>query len=137
MNDLLFVYGTLRSDHKSSIRRRLARDSKFLGFGRVTGELYDLGDYPGLLLQSGSPATTVGEIYELEREKAPGVLEALDQYEGCSKSDPLPHEFDRRKVQIQMEDDRQLTAWAYVLNTVKTSATRIPSGDYSKWKKAS
>ena len=70
---LLFVYGTLMSTATGAMgrgpRARLDRASRILGPASVTGHLYDLGRYPGLVLKApgGAPSGTVfGELRELD-----------------------------------------------------------------------
>jgi gamma-glutamylcyclotransferase (GGCT)/AIG2-like uncharacterized protein YtfP len=50
---LVFVYGTLRRGGARSMSVRFP-ESKFIAEGKVSGSLYDLGSYPGLLLNGSS-----------------------------------------------------------------------------------
>ena len=61
----VFVYGTLRQGEARDINRLLPA-SRLLGNARVTGALYDLGAYPGLVL--GAPGQVHGEVYEISGE---------------------------------------------------------------------
>ena len=63
---LVFVYGSLRrgSAHEMSIR---FPNSKFIADAKVSGSLYDLGAYPGLLLND-SNSLVIGEVYEVDDE---------------------------------------------------------------------
>jgi gamma-glutamylcyclotransferase (GGCT)/AIG2-like uncharacterized protein YtfP len=75
---LVFVYGTLRSGGPQSMSVRFP-DSKFIADAKVSGSLYDLGAYPGLL--PGEPNFLVtGEVYEVDDE----VLKKLDDFEASS-----------------------------------------------------
>ena len=61
----VFVYGTLRQGEARDINRLLPAP-RLLGNARVTGALYDLGAYPGLVL--GAPGQVYGEVYEISGE---------------------------------------------------------------------
>jgi gamma-glutamylcyclotransferase (GGCT)/AIG2-like uncharacterized protein YtfP len=50
---LVFVYGTLRSGGARAMSKRFP-NSKFIADAKVSGSLYDLGAYPGLLLNESS-----------------------------------------------------------------------------------
>lgn len=83
MDDLLFVYGTLRRDSKNEMHRTLAGYSAYVGDGRIRGELYDLGTYPGVFLRDGCLDLVLGEVYGLSDQNAAQTWRVLDNYEGC------------------------------------------------------
>jgi gamma-glutamylcyclotransferase (GGCT)/AIG2-like uncharacterized protein YtfP len=58
----VFVYGTLRRGEQRDINH-LTPAPVWLGSGRVSGTLYDLGSYPGLLLGVGGDV--FGEVYQV------------------------------------------------------------------------
>ncbi|HET6581783.1 MAG TPA: gamma-glutamylcyclotransferase family protein, partial [Nannocystaceae bacterium] len=60
--ELLFVYGTLRSDSGHAMHDVLARGAVLVGRGEVDGTAVDLGEYPGLVLGGG---TAHGELWAL------------------------------------------------------------------------
>lgn len=130
----LFVYGTLRDDSKHDMYRVLARSAVFAGDGVVNARLFDLGEYPGIILSSSSAEHVIGELYKLEPESSSEVLRILDDYEGLGPNDPHPHEYERAVVQVRLPDGRTIPAWAYVLTQLDPSYPRIPSPDYLKWR---
>jgi gamma-glutamylcyclotransferase (GGCT)/AIG2-like uncharacterized protein YtfP len=75
---LVFVYGSLRSGGAGAMPIRFP-NSKFIAEAKVSGDLYDLGDYPGLQLKE-SGSLVVGEVYEVDDE----ILNELDTFEGSS-----------------------------------------------------
>jgi len=77
-SELLFVYGTLQRGH---VAHHLIRSlGRYLEQARVTGRLYDVGGYPGLVLDAEGGEVR-GELYRLAR---PGrAFRILDAYEGC------------------------------------------------------
>jgi gamma-glutamylcyclotransferase (GGCT)/AIG2-like uncharacterized protein YtfP len=93
----LFVYGTLRSPSRQAADTGL-RGCEKVADGVVRGTLYDLGDYPALLL-SGEDEVR-GEVWRCPYE----VLASLDEYEGVPEG-----LFRRAAVRV---DDRP--CWVYV-----------------------
>lgn len=70
----VFVYGTLREGEARDINR-LRPAPRRLGTARIPGMLYNLGQYPGLLL--GPVGSVHGEVYEISAE----LERLLDQIE--------------------------------------------------------
>ena len=132
MNRKLFVYGTLRRDAKHELSSLLERHARFVGRGAVRGKLYDLGDYPGL--RSEEDGRVLGDVYEINEKSWSFIIHRLDEYEGCSPSDPEPHEYRRDIVPVYLRGGRTLSAWAYVLNRDPKGLTEIVSGDYMSWR---
>jgi gamma-glutamylcyclotransferase (GGCT)/AIG2-like uncharacterized protein YtfP len=133
-DDRLFVYGTLRKERNHQMYRVLARYAIYVGDGSIRGELYDLGEYPGVMLPENCPDTVFGEVYELRSQNASQAWRELDEYEGCGPADPEPQEYERRWVPVTLTDGTETNAWAYVLHALPTRAVRVPSGDYLTWR---
>lgn len=91
----VFVYGTLRRGDVRDITR-LQPAPQFIGTGSVTGVLYDLGPYPGLLL--GSAGRVAGEVYAISAE----LERVLDEIEEVWPQQS--GEYSRREVAVQMDD---------------------------------
>ncbi len=89
----LFAYGTLRDDVPS-----LLDGCERVDTGTVQGTLYDLGDYPALLLSGDDPVP--GVIWRCPADRLP----ELDRYEGTD--DGL---FRRAGVQVG-----EYACWVYV-----------------------
>ena len=132
-DELLFVYGTLRKDSNHPMHHLLARNSTYFGEGRVRGEMYDLGRYPGIVLNAGSPEFAHGEVYGIKSDHASETLRILDDYEGCGPENPEPHEYIRQRVPVILVGGKGVVAWAYVLGTLPKGAARVPTGDYLAW----
>lgn len=125
----LFVYGTLRNDPSHEMFHVLARNAKFVGEAHVEGRLYDLGEYPGMTLQSDGKSVK-GELYDVRPERWADVIQQLDRYEGCADGDPEPHEYRRELVRARLSTGRAVDAWAYILNRPSRGLSEIVSGDY-------
>ncbi len=131
----LFVYGTLREDPNHDMYRVLARNARFVGDGSVMARLYDLGDYPGMVLSGRQDECVAGEVYEFTQSEAGKLLRVLDEYEGLGPDDAPPHEYRRVLVDVQLAGTAALTAWAYVLADPVPKYPRIPASDYLQWRK--
>ena len=117
---LVFVYGTLRRGGAQAIAK-LFPDSKFLDNANVRGTLYDLGAFPGLLLDESQWLVT-GEVYEVDDE----ILKQLDAYEAATH-------YWRKQVEIPVGNDRR-KCWLYEFDPKFYSARRaITSGDWIEY----
>lgn len=135
-NRYLFVYGTLREDVGHEMYDVLARYAVFVSAATVRGELYSLGEYPGLVPRQDATDVIKGELYEIDTDALEHALATLDDYEGLGPEDPLPHEYRRELVPVALDDGRQVDAWAYVVNRSLEGLGRIRSGDFSEWRKS-
>ena len=120
---LVFVYGTLR---RGGVRAMpdLFPGARFVGGGSVRGRLYDLGEYPGLLLDEAGSAVT-GEVYEVDDE----ILRQLDEIEATTF-------YSRRQVGASLDDGRR-ACWVYVYDAEShPGRTLIASGDWIEYARA-
>lgn len=130
----LFVYGTLmpraESDYGRSMRERLLRSSRVLGDATVAGRLYDLGEYPGLVL-SGDPGDEAhGVVLRLEDPES--VFPWLDAYEGI-RNGAADNEYERVLRPVRLAGGTLLSAWVYVCLAPVASDQAIPDG---RWRAA-
>lgn len=120
----LFVYGTLRKGGHRQMHDVLARASVYVGPGRLHGQLFSVGRYPGAVPSSGAVEFVVGEVYRLADRDA---LARLDEYEGTGGPDPL---FRRERAEILLDGGGSLIAWTYFYNRPTGHLRRIMSGDF-------
>lgn len=118
----VFVYGTLRPGEAGYADFHLSEKAEYLGPARVAGRLYDLGDYPGLLL--GGPGSVSGDLLRPRDER---LLAELDAYELFDPANPAGSEYLRVPAQTL---DRAITIWIYVYNFPLETARPIVSGDW-------
>jgi gamma-glutamylcyclotransferase (GGCT)/AIG2-like uncharacterized protein YtfP len=121
---LVFVYGSLRSGNAEELSIRFP-DSKFVAVAHVKGSLYDLGAYPGLLLNDAS-SLVVGEVYEVNDE----TLKRLDDFEASS-------DYVRKQVEVHTGADK-MKCWIYVPShgpDFYSNRTLIASGDWMEYAK--
>lgn len=74
----LFTYGSLTDRTRTGPASDLLAGCERVGEGTVRGMLYDMGEFPALLLDG--PDTVSGVIWRCPVER----LEALDAYEGVA-----------------------------------------------------
>lgn len=134
LNRHLFVYGTLRRDLQYAMHDVLARAAQCVGDASVRGALFDLGAYPGLVVDAPEAGFVRGALYAFHAGTAEQTLAVLDAYEGCTSSDIPPHAYRRALIQVALADGPTVSAWAYLLNRPPTGLTRIPGGDYVAWR---
>ena len=116
----VFVYGTLRSAAAGAGGRGLLRGGERVGEGVVRGTLYDLGDYPALLLGGGD--TVRGEIWRFPTDRLP----LLDRYEATEAG-----LFRRIAVEVA-----GIPCWVYVagprLGPRLTPEARVPGTEWRR-----
>jgi gamma-glutamylcyclotransferase (GGCT)/AIG2-like uncharacterized protein YtfP len=119
---LVFVYGTLRAGGPGAMPIRFP-NSQFIAEAKVSGSLYDLGAYPGLILNE-SNSLVAGEVYEVDDE----ILNHLDDFEASSN-------YLRKRVEIPLGNERR-TGWIYEPDPDFYSlGTPITSGDWIEYAK--
>ena len=120
--DLVFVYGTLRRGGARAMST-LFPNSRFIADARVSGSLFDLGAYPGLILND-SNSLVVGEVYEVDDE----ILNKLDEIEASSY-------YSRKQIEISL-GTHLITCWIYEPDPEHYSLqTLITSGDWIEYAK--
>ena len=131
---LVFVYGTFRRLHGRELHALLAHHARFEGEGSVQAQLFNLGDYPGLVRSANPSDRVLGEVYRLEPSHLSETFEEMDEYEGIGPSYPAPQEYRREVVAVQLGEGAVADAWVYVFNGEPLGCPRIPSGDYMEWR---
>lgn len=129
----LFVYGTLMRPFASSMRCFLEENSYFAGVGTVPGRLYDLGRYPGLVIDPDSEEKVKGHVFELRNVAQ--VLNVLDKYEGIDPAAPEGGEYRRLPFEVHTGEE-PLPCWVYEYNRDPAGLPPIPAGDYVAYAKS-
>ena len=124
---LVFVYGTLRRGGSNDINR-LHPAPQFLGAARIQGRLFDLGDYPGLLLaagQGGASGAVLGELYAVSAQ----LESVLDRIEGIRGA--ADDEYFRRSIPVRLPAGAACTALVYEINPDRLlNCPQIGHGDW-------
>ncbi|PMS23970.1 gamma-glutamylcyclotransferase [Trinickia dabaoshanensis] len=129
----VFVYGTLRAGEINDIGAAAARNGistpRLVGRAAVTGRLYDLGDYPGLV-QDEAAGPVRGDVYEIDDALVP----VLDRIEGIEPGGEGV--FKSRELTVTVAD-RELRCFFYPVDDVSVSGrTRIEAGDWISYRLA-
>jgi gamma-glutamylcyclotransferase (GGCT)/AIG2-like uncharacterized protein YtfP len=119
---LVFVYGTLRSGSEHAMLSRFPA-AEFIAEARVKGQLFDLGPYPGLLVDDSAPSV-VGEVYEVDD----ATLNELDAFEISSN-------YWRKQIEISLGSGETI-GWIYEPDPEFYSLDKqITSGDWLEYAK--
>jgi gamma-glutamylcyclotransferase (GGCT)/AIG2-like uncharacterized protein YtfP len=113
LNDLLFVYGTLRRASDHPLAGLLADKAKWLGFAEFRGLLFSIGPYPGAVPSDDSAHRIRGEVYRLTDPAT--ILPLLDSYEEFGEDFPEPNEFIRVRQTVRLNGN-PVEAWIYLYN---------------------
>ena len=129
--ELLFVYGTLLSglsNHHHMV------GATCLGPAIVQGALFDMGDYPAMLVSGDLSAPlgpVLGELYKIEAPHWPR-LDALEEVDPHSIENSM---YLRVPIQVQWkhpEGPQTVTAQVYVYNWSLAGRPRIDHGDFRR-----
>lgn len=133
----LLLYGSLRPGQPAYSELRLAEMLQPLGETAVTGDLIDLGSYPGAKL--GGAGQIVCSMFRFEN---PDVLKTLDRYEHYDPNDVRPYDRQTRTGSLYV---RRLAttssgqhAYIYeyndeVIDNALRAGPIVPHGDWSRW----
>lgn len=119
---VLFVYGTLRRGLR--LHHHL-QGAVYLGEARIAGSLYDIGTYPGLLVNP-SPGWVSGELFKVDEE----MIQSLDAVEEYNPKEPERSEYLRRVVTVWTPTGVPMKAVTYIFNRDVQGFVFIDSGDY-------
>ena len=125
MSTVLFVYGTLRR----GLRLHHHMDgAEYLSEGRVKGDLYDIGAYPGLVVDPNSNWVT-GELFAVDEL----ILARLDKVEGYDQHLQAFSEYIRKDVTVLKPNNQELKALTYIYNHSVQGLVKIASGNYNAY----
>lgn len=125
--DKVFVYGSLMGGIQSPIAKYLKSNSTFLGEGKVSGLLLDIGHYPGLVYEPESEKRVVGHVFELKDPTE--MLPNLDHYECVGPAFEEPNQYRRILIAVSL-DGELMDCWAYLYNLPIEGIKIIESGNY-------
>jgi gamma-glutamylcyclotransferase (GGCT)/AIG2-like uncharacterized protein YtfP len=130
--EYLFVYGTLLSEQASPEIAGLIRQLERIGPATIRGRLYDLGEYPGAIVEPSARTLIHGEVYRLPSDR--NLLTKLDRYEEYNPQAPQDSLFVRIRCLAETFDERILECWVYAYNGNVKIAPLISSGNYAELK---
>lgn len=107
--DLLFVYGTLRSEFDNEYARMLRANADLIEKGTIAGSIFRVGPYSAY--RPVPKGAVRGELYRLHDPDQ--TLRLLDEYEGE----------DYRRIDVD-------GVWIYQYKDQPPESARISSGDH-------
>ena len=117
----VFVYGTLRRGGRNDIARYRPAP-QLIGEASIAGTLFDLGAYPGIVLEGERRVR--GEVYAIE----PAVEAALDVLEEVADDDS--GEYIKRRVRVDV-GGRWFDCLVYEIHPMRIAGRAvIESGDW-------
>jgi gamma-glutamylcyclotransferase (GGCT)/AIG2-like uncharacterized protein YtfP len=130
MSDYLFAYGTLQPGLAPGEAAPLVAKLVPVGAGFIYGRLYDLGRYPGAVLDPASGRKVFGTVLELPGEAS--FLRELDDYEAFDPDAPGESLFLRISQLVELESGGALSCWIYVYTGTLNHARVLESGRFMK-----
>lgn len=113
---LIAVYGTLRKDEGN---HRFAANAISNRPCTLKGTLYDTGyGFPAFVQEGDSQVA--GELIEV----------TLADWAGIDRLEGYPRLYDRKLINVTLEDGTTVKAWAYIMNEMPVQAKVINSGDW-------
>ena len=131
INQFLFVYGTLLQAG-NEFAKYLNQHCKFISTGKIKGRLYDIGEYPGAVIDNSERIYIYGNIFRMDDPDA--ILKVIDDYEGIGGLYSHPQEYIREQVDI-LTDNGNVRCWVYIYNLPVDTYNQIPEGDYIQYLK--
>ncbi len=128
MSEFLFAYGTLQPGLAPEQVADVVCELVNVGKGSVPGTLYDLGSFPGAVLESNSSRRISGMVYRLP--VGADILPRFDEYEEHYPESPEASQFIRTLCSVQLTDGRILECWVYEYNGSRDLAPILESGAY-------
>lgn len=131
--EYLFVYGSLRRDAKHDVFSKIEDHIDYVGRGYFTGELFDLGKYPGAI--EAEDGKVKGEVYAIADHRNE-IFRLLDNYEGYNRNNLHKSLFIRKRTTIKLSNGKKISVWIYLYNRPERirKAKPISSGDYLRFK---
>jgi gamma-glutamylcyclotransferase (GGCT)/AIG2-like uncharacterized protein YtfP len=123
LDRLLFVYGTLIPGLEPAGISAVVQRMNVLGDATLRGTLYDLGPYPGIVLNHRGIIR--GKLVRLSSDSD---WKALDAYEGCPLPDSEDGLFSRVQCTALDPHGRDVDCWVYVYNRAPSSGRVVEGG---------
>ena len=130
MKQYLFAYGTLADGNPPREIAAAVKQLKSVGKGYIFARLYDLGEYPGAVLDDSKRHKVFGKIFQLPLDSQ--LLKRLDEYEAFDPKRPKGSLFVRKRTAINRPNRPPVTGWVYEYNGSVNSQPLVKHGHYTK-----
>ena len=124
----LFCYGTLLRETAPQSMAALCRRLPRLAAASVAGHLYDLGTYPGLVLNRDGDDDNGSVRGEIVAVQSSSDWLRLDSYEGVDRAHPERSLYKRIRTIATTAAGEKVECWVYVYNRELKHAAKIDSG---------
>lgn len=114
-------YGSLMRTFDTQTNLNIRHQLQFVQVCTLHGTLYDLGEYPGLVLGNGFVKAELYEVLD------PRVMRALDQFECYDPDAPAGSLYTRSCVRLAKPN---VDAWVYFYQQSVEEKQRITNGDW-------
>jgi gamma-glutamylcyclotransferase (GGCT)/AIG2-like uncharacterized protein YtfP len=128
MTEYLFSYGTLLPEHAPQDVAWVIEKLRRMGEGYICGKLYDLGDYPGAVLDPTASQRVFGIVFRLPNDF--DSLRALDRYEEFYPESPDKSLFVRKHCPVTLREGGVMDCWMYEYNRPPGNARIVKGGRY-------
>jgi gamma-glutamylcyclotransferase (GGCT)/AIG2-like uncharacterized protein YtfP len=122
----LFVYGKLKKSQDNAMSWFFQQNATFVCEAYVKGRLYNILDYPGLVIDVMYQSLVYGEIYKLMNDE---ILNKLDEFEEAWPLFGEDAEYKRIEIEA-IANNTNYTCQIYIYNWPIDESKRIVSG---KW----
>jgi gamma-glutamylcyclotransferase (GGCT)/AIG2-like uncharacterized protein YtfP len=122
VGDWIVLYGSLMRGLGAMDELGISDRLRYVGPCTVTGELFDLGCFPGMRHGDGRVIAELHALLDVE------VIQVLDEFEGYSAARPRESLYLRESVALVSPPG--VEAWVYTCNQVPDASMRIISGDW-------
>lgn len=125
-DEYLLVYGSLWLGSKNYLELGMDKQCEFVTDLTIDGCLYDLGEYPGLVLEESldvdnkaNMSAIPAQLFRINRNARPqtslNILAEIDKYEECDTQDTASSEYRRTTLSVALrKGDRRVDAWIYL-----------------------
>lgn len=128
-SEYLFVYATLMRKANHPMHELIAEHSQYVGEATLSGHLYQIDYYPGVVAADSAESLVHGELYHISNSAR--LFAGLDDYEECSEAFPMPHEYARCQIAVTLTAQKQkVVAWVYTYEFSIEGKLRLMDGRF-------
>lgn len=114
--------------YNNEAARFIRAHCSLIGEGIVSGRLFDLGTYPGLVYEPKAQTFVAGEVFKINSNKK-DLTQYLDNFEECGPNFDQPNEYRKEIIPVVVKENIY-HASSYIYNRSLEGLTLIESGSY-------
>lgn len=144
--EYILIYGTLWEGTEKYLEFEMDMHCLLVANTTLKGCLYDLGEYPGLVLEADLSEEDQDESSEIPvqlfkinkgtNSKNPlNILATIDKYEACNSLDPTSSEYRRTTLSTTLGiGSHKVDAWIYLYNQSTKGKSKIKDKNWLEYK---